>query len=174
MIDRPGREIRRFPADKAPAAARAIGQVLDEIQADASCIAICGGACGGDLLFAESALRRGCSIRLYLPFARDAFIKASVDIAGGDWLRRFETIERLAEREFIADASPDDPEAFADNNLRMLSAAREAGGGASAFYLTCLWDGLEGDGRGGTADMIRQAAKSGAIVSCIDPHKLDG
>ncbi len=172
MIDRPGRETPRFPADKEPAAARAIARVLDEICADAACVAICGGACGGDLLFAEAAMRRGCAVWLYLPFERAAFIEASVDITAGDWRGRFEAIERVAARVCIADASPGDPQAFADNNLRMLAAAREAQSDGSPFQVVCLWDGGGGDGPGGTADLVHQAAKSGAAVSRIDPHEL--
>ncbi len=174
MIDRPDREVPRFPADKASEGARAIDRVLDEIRADAACIAICGGACGGDLLFAEAAARRGCSIWLYLPFARDAFVEASVDIAAGDWRHRLEAIERVAQRECVADASPHDPQAFADNNLRMLAAARAARSDGAAFHLVCLWDGRGGDGPGGTADMVRQAMESGAVISRIDPHELNG
>lgn len=172
MIDRPGRAKPRFPADSVPAAARALDFLLEEIGVNASCIAICGGACGGDLLFAEAASRLGCPVWLYLPFARAAFIEASVDVGEGDWRRRFEAIERIAQRERVADVSPDDPQAFAANNLRMLADARAARCGDSAFYLVCLWDGLDGDGPGGTADMIRQAAESGAIVRRIDPAEL--
>ncbi len=174
MIDRPGRDAPRFPVDKEPAAARAIGGVLDEIQADAACIAICGGACGGDLLFAEAAAQRGCAIWLYLPFERAAFIDASVDIAAGDWRHRFEAIERIAQRECVGDASPYDPQAFAENNRRMLAAARDAKLDGAEFHLICLWDGRGGDGPGGTADMVRQAIDSGAVVSRIAPHDLDG
>jgi hypothetical protein len=174
MIDRPGRDAPRFPAGKEAAAARAIDGVLDEIQADAACIAICGGACGGDLLFAEAAVQRGCAIWLYLPFERAAFIDASVDIAAGDWRRRFEAIERVAQRECVADASPHDPQAFADNNLRMLAAARAARSDGAGLHLICLWDGRGGDGPGGTADMVCQAIESGAVVSRIAPHDLDG
>ncbi len=172
MIDRPGRAKARFPADKAFAARRALDRVLEDIHADGSCIAICGGACGGDLLFAEAASRLGCPVWLFLPFARTAFIKASVEICGGDWPRRFEAIERIAQSVRIADAFPGDPQAFAANNMRMLAGARAVRRPGSAFHLVCIWDGLDGDGPGGTADMVRLAVKSGAVVSRIDPYAL--
>ena len=174
MIDRPGRSEPRLPADKVGAARRALDLTLARIGADASCVAICGGACGGDLLFAEAASSLGCPIWLYLPFAREAFIQASVDLGDGDWRQRFEAIEQLAQRECVAAASPDDPQAFAANNLRMLDVARAEAPEAASLHVVCLWDGLEGDGPGGTADMVRQALRSGARVDLIDPHVLEG
>ena len=43
MIDAPGREVPRFPADKELAAAEAISEALDEIGASAGDLCICGG-----------------------------------------------------------------------------------------------------------------------------------
>src|SRR5208337_4165779 len=51
MIDAPGREKPRFPPDKEPIAARAIEEALADLGVGAADLAICGGACGGDLLF---------------------------------------------------------------------------------------------------------------------------
>lgn len=173
MIDRAGRAESRFPAAKEAAAARALDDILRRLDASASSVAICGGACGGDLLFAEAAARLGCAIWLYLPFAREAFIEASVDIGAGDWRPRFEAMERVAERERIGDASPDDPMAFAANNARMLEAARSIQRSTSPLDLVCIWDGRVGDGPGGTGDMIQKAIMTGARVSRIDPRTLD-
>ena len=58
MIDAPGREKPRFPPDKEPIAANAIGAALAGLDVGARDLCICGGACGGDLLFAEAALAR--------------------------------------------------------------------------------------------------------------------
>src|ERR1043166_7173251 len=64
MIDAPDREDPRFPPSREPVAAAAIAQLLDspEIGAGAGDLAICGGACGGDLLFAEACLARGVGL----------------------------------------------------------------------------------------------------------------
>jgi hypothetical protein len=82
MIDAPGRAKPRFPPDKAPIAARAIASALDDLALGASDLAICGGACGGDLLFAEAALTRGARLEIFLPFEEATFLEKSVDFAG--------------------------------------------------------------------------------------------
>src|SRR5580693_873132 len=89
MIDAPGREKPRFPSDKAPIAARAIASALEDQELGASDLAICGGACGGDLLFAEAALARGVRLEIFLPFEETTFLEKSVDFAGPEWRDRF-------------------------------------------------------------------------------------
>lgn len=66
MIDAPMREEPRFPQEKEPLAADAIMRTLARIAAGPEDLAICGGACGGDLLFAEAALARGVKLELYI------------------------------------------------------------------------------------------------------------
>ncbi|MET0678119.1 MAG: hypothetical protein ABW175_20160, partial [Bradyrhizobium sp.] len=89
MIDSPSRAEPRFPADKEPTAAKAIADLLDQIGAARGDLAICGGACGGDLLFAEAALARQLTVAIYLPFDEDKFLAESVDFAGADWRSRY-------------------------------------------------------------------------------------
>ena len=67
MIDAPGRATPRFPADKEPVAAAAVGQALDEFGAAGGDQALSGAACGGDLLFAEAVLRRGLRLQIRFP-----------------------------------------------------------------------------------------------------------
>jgi hypothetical protein len=89
MIDAPGREKPRFPPDKEPMAANAIGEALAGLGIGARDLCICGGACGGDLLFAEAAPARSARLELYIPFDETTFLDKSVDFAGGDWRARF-------------------------------------------------------------------------------------
>ena len=89
MIDAPDRAKPRFPADKAPIAARAIAAALADLDVGPRDLCICGGACGGDLLFAEAALARSARLELYIPFDEATFLEKSVDFAGGDWRARF-------------------------------------------------------------------------------------
>ena len=63
MIDAPDRKDPRFPADKEKIAADAIAAKLDELKAGPEDLAFCGGACGGELLFAEACLERGVQSR---------------------------------------------------------------------------------------------------------------
>ena len=60
MVDSPDRTEKRFPNDKKyiDSAANAIAAKLDELGVSKYDSALCGGACGGDLLFAESCLER--------------------------------------------------------------------------------------------------------------------
>ena len=64
MIDAPERSDPRFPPDKESIAAEAIAQILAEVGAGRTDLAICGGACGGDLLFAETVLERQLALEL--------------------------------------------------------------------------------------------------------------
>jgi hypothetical protein len=89
MIDAPGREKPRFPPDKEPAAARAITRAVSDIDLGPGDIAICGGACGGDLLFAEAALPSGAHLELFVPFDETTFLERSVDFADHDWRARY-------------------------------------------------------------------------------------
>ena len=75
MVDAPDRSPARFPPEKEPFAAAAIAKLLDELGAGADDVAICSAACGGDLLFAESCLKRNVRVEIYLPFVEENFSK---------------------------------------------------------------------------------------------------
>lgn len=89
MIDASDRTRARFPPDKEPLAAAAIGKLLDEVGAGATDVAISSGACGGDLLFVESCLQRRLRVEIYLPFVEDEFLKESINFAGEHWRQKF-------------------------------------------------------------------------------------
>ena len=98
-VDAPGREPPRFPAAKVAAAAAAIEGVLDELGAGAEDLALTQGSAGGDLLFAEACLRRGVHLRLLLPLAEPAFVRASVapSADGARWVERFRAVRDALE-----------------------------------------------------------------------------
>ncbi|WP_168788293.1 hypothetical protein [Paraburkholderia aromaticivorans] len=81
MIDHSDRPQTRFPPEREHAVTKDIAAVLDDLQAGSADLAICGGACGGDLIFAELMLGRGAHLDLYLPFKPQVFVKDSVDFA---------------------------------------------------------------------------------------------
>src|ERR1700721_4434224 len=89
MIDAPGREKPRFPPAKEPIAAQAIAGALADLHVGPDDLCICGGACGGELLFAEAALARSALLEIYIPFDEATFLKKSVDFANKDWRARF-------------------------------------------------------------------------------------
>ena len=88
-VDAPDRSPPRFPPDKEPLAAAAIDKLLAELGAVTTDVAISSGACGGDLLFAESCLQRRLRVEIYLPFVQEEFLKESIDFAGEHWRRSF-------------------------------------------------------------------------------------
>jgi hypothetical protein len=173
MIDAPGREKPRFPPDKAPIAARAIASALGDLEFGASDLAICGGACGGDLLFAEAALARGVRLEIFLPFEETTFLEKSVDFAGPEWRDRFfaakgQATVHIAPRELGPLRDGEDP--YERDNEWMLASALRFG--PDKVDVVCLWNGEGGDGPGGAKHMMDVASKQGGRTRWIDTTKL--
>jgi len=173
MIDAPGREQPRFPPDKEPVAAKAIAGALTDLDIGPLDLCICGGACGGDLLFAEAALKRGARLELYLPFEEPAFLEKSVDFADKDWRARFLAAKARAElhvapRELGPPREGEDP--YERNNRRMLDAAMRFG--AERLNFVALWNGEGGDGPGGTRHMMEEVRNRGGRTLWLDTTKL--
>ena len=173
MIDAPGRAAPRFPPDKEPIAAAAIAAALADLGAGPDDLAICGGACGGDLLFAEAALARGARLELYIPFEEPRFLEKSVDFANRDWRARFVAAKargvlHVAPRELGATSKGEDP--YERNNRRMLDAALRFGPDKVTFL--CLWNGEGGDGPGGTRHMMEEVRKRGGRALWLDTKNL--
>src|SRR5205823_2750168 len=113
----------RFPADKAPVAAGEIAKVLTDIGAGPADLGICGGACGGDLLFAEACLALGVRLEVYIPFDEATFLSQSVDFAGPQWRDRFFAAKPKATLHVMPDELgplPPDTDPYERNNLWML------------------------------------------------------
>jgi hypothetical protein len=175
MIDAPGREEPRFPASKEAIAADAIAKLLDsaDIGVNSSDLAICGGACGGDLLFAEVCLARGTGLELYIPFDEPTFLAKSVDFAGAEWRERFYAAKAKATLHVAPDelgplASGDNP--YERNNLWMLDAAARFGPEKVIFI--CLWNGKGGDGPGGAKHLMDEAARKTKRIHWLDTRNL--
>ncbi len=89
MIDHPSRNRPRFPAVIENQVHDAIVSVLNTLNAK---IGFCSLACGSDILFAEAMAAAGGEVNIWLPFAKEDFIEASVRFAGGGWMERFEKL----------------------------------------------------------------------------------
>ncbi|HTO78326.1 MAG TPA: hypothetical protein VMJ31_00970 [Methylocystis sp.] len=174
MIDAPGREVPRFPADKEPIAAGAIGRALDDAGLGAGDLCICGGACGGDLLFAEAALARGAKLELYIPFEESKFLEKSVTFADAGWRERFFAAKTRATLHILPleRETPDGVDPYEQNNLWMLEAAERYG--AEKVEFICLWNGQAGDGPGGTKHLMEEVRGKGGRVIWLDTRKLWG
>ncbi len=173
MIDAPEREKPRFPPDKEPAAARAIASALAGLDVGPRDLCICGGACGGDLLFAEAALARSAQLELYIPFDEPTFLEKSVDFAGDGWRARYFAARARATLHvlpFERGPAPAGEDPYERNNLRMLEAASRFGPDKVDFI--CLWNGERGDGPGGAQHMMEAVQKAGGRAHWLDIRKL--
>jgi hypothetical protein len=173
MIDAPDRKTPRFPPDKEPVAAAAIANTLEQIGADRGDLAICGGACGGDLLFAEAGLARDMRLELYIPFNESTFLASSVDFADADWHSRYFAVKAKATLHIMPDElgpSPAGENPYMRNNLWMLESAARFGSKNIAFI--CLWNGESGDGAGGAQHFMDEARRTANQIYWLDTRKL--
>ena len=183
MIDDPkvrgpgGQRAPRFPAAKAAAAAARIAAALDEIGAGAGDLGICGGACGGDLLFAEACLARGMQVELRLAQPQAGFLRESVTFHDPDhrWERAFLAVAAKARAVLVMDDELGPPPPGVDRYdrcNRWLLYTALAHGVPKLSFVT-LWDGAPGDGPGGTehmANLVRDL--TGRRPTVIDPATL--
>jgi len=175
MIDAPSRKTPRFPAGKASVVADALARLLDStnLAAGPGDLAICGGACGGDLLFAEACLARRASLELYIPFDENTFLANSVDFAGDDWRDRYFAAKDNGSLHIAPDELgplPSGVDPYERNNLWMLE--RAARFGAAKMIFICLWNGEGGDGPGGTKHLMDAARQNSAPVHWLDTRQL--
>lgn len=173
MIDAQDRDKPRFPPDREPAARLAIVALLAQLDAGPLDLAVCSGACGGDLLFAEAALKRGIALEIYLPFEADVFAKESVDFAGGNWRSRFEVVCAAASLHLMPNeratlAAGSDP--YEQVNLWMLDAASRFGSEKVDFI--GLWNGQGGDGPGGTHHLMQEVDRRHGRTHWLDTARL--
>jgi hypothetical protein len=173
MIDAPDRKTPRFPPDKEPAAAAAITDALSKIGVTRGDLAVCGGACGGDLLFAEACLTRDMQLEIYIPFEEPTFLANSVDFAGGNWHDRYLTVKSKATLHVMPHELgplPAGENAYERNNQWMLEQAGRFGGEKIAFI--SLWNGLGGDGPGGARHLMEEARRKTTRIYWLDTTKL--
>ncbi len=88
MIDH-NRQVPRFPA----AISSQIGEQIKQKLVDEDIlIGYSSLACGSDILFAEGLLELGGELNIFLPYAKNDFLKTSVEFAGEEWVQRFEEV----------------------------------------------------------------------------------
>lgn len=175
MIDAPDRPEPRFPANKESIAAATIRTRLDELGAGPEDLALCGGASGGDLLFAEACLARGLKLELRLAFDEPTFLQKSVAFAPGDWTDRYFRVKghentRTLEMPEELGPLPKGTHAFARANLWQLYTALAWGPERVRFL--CLWNRKGGDGPGGTQHMYETVQQFSGRVYVIDTTSL--
>lgn len=200
MIDAPDRKSPRFPPDKEMVAREKIKEVVQKEMDNGTGVAAAyaGGASGGDTLFQEVCAELGIETRLYLAVQPQIYVTTSVNKAGPGWVRRFWDLHKAhVERDQVrilsqaAEAPKDDVEylpawlrdkenynIWQRNNLWMLFNAVVEGcdekTGDPNLTLIALWDGADGDGAGGTGDLVRKVENLGARCEIINTKELFG
>lgn len=175
MIDRPGRTPLRFPPTAEPIAAQAIAAKLDALQAGPSDLAICGGACGGDILFAEACLARGLRLQIHIQFEEPEFLSASVSCAGVQWVERYAQLKANPNTTLLVQPDelgslPKGVDPYERNNLWQLYTALSHGPEQVRFI--SLWNGEAGDGSGGTKHMVQTVEQHAGRAYILDTNSL--
>jgi class 3 adenylate cyclase/tetratricopeptide (TPR) repeat protein len=173
MIDQPGRAKPRFPKELEPAVTNAIRSHLET--ADAG-LGYSSAACGSDILFLEAMLDRGGEICIVLPYEREEFIRDSVNvISDAKWQVRFGEALKHATRVVIASTQRLEIDGVSHDyaNQLLLGLARiRAGQLETELSTLAVWDGLHGDGQGGTASVVERWRNCGLPVEIIDLNAL--
>lgn len=168
----------RFPASKIDAAADEIRKALEEIHAGRGDIGLCGGASGGDLLFAEACLERGMSVELRLARPEAKFLAESVTFADPNkrWEKSFSAVKKhpLTRVFVMPEELGPAPEGISVHdrcNRWILHSALSRPVGETSFI--ALWNGEPGDGPGGTQHMVETFDRyTGRKPTIIDPLAL--
>jgi class 3 adenylate cyclase len=132
---------------------------------------------GGDTLWAEALLARGCELHVILPFALDEFIGTSVAGAGAGWVRRFHRcLDAAASVSYATeDASLDDDVLYRYcAELAMGLALLRARYLDAEVHQLALWDGAVATGTAGTAADVASWHSTGHDVVVVSPDCADG
>jgi hypothetical protein len=194
MIDEPGREKPRFPADREALAREKIKEaVIKEMQLDPGVgCAYAGAASGGDILFQEICAELEIPTKLYLAIPPQNYVTTSVEKGGQQWVKRFWKIlgEHAARSQVrVLSESSDNGEylpawlrskpkysIWQRNNLWMLFNALDEAcdpkTGDPNISLIALWDGAGGDGPGGTGDLVAKVKSMGARCEIINTKEV--
>lgn len=170
--DTPDREFPRFPVENEGAASHAIAAILADWGVGPGDHCLCGGARGGDLLFAEACLVADAKVELLLALPYEEFIARSVAEPDTDWEARFRAVAhrsrvRVIDLKNSDESTPTSP--FGLLNQRLLEEAIALAAPDQPKILV-LWDSIPSEsGRPGTGDFVERAKLSGIAVRAIDP-----
>jgi hypothetical protein len=179
MIDKPDRAGERFPPRKETAVRERIDRQLAVWNVGAGDLAICGGARGADILFAEICAGRGAEVWLFLPLPEPEFLEESVRLPASNWEQRYFTLRgRVGVKTFFQHEQLKESEekisVFARNNLWMIEAANAEANSSKNLFALLVWDEkATGDGPGGTSDFAERIHQLGGSLAVINPTKLE-
>jgi hypothetical protein len=176
MIDARNRKTPRFPTAKAETVRAEIARQLARWEIGADELAVCGGACGAEILFAEECLRCATKIQLLLAQEVGDFVRDSVQYAGSDWVQRFHALPKKAEEatqpERLGEALPD-ISIYARNNLWTINTAWIEAVDSAKIHALLGWDEKpSGDSPGGTSDFETKVRDLGGLIEIVNPTTL--
>jgi Tetratricopeptide Repeats-Sensor len=158
----------RLGADSESVARR----IADEVAARRPAVAYGALASGADIVWAEALLAGGADLHVVLPFARDAFVHASVADAGEAWVARFERCLRAASsvRYGTENAFERDDSLYRyGSDLAMgLTVLHARSLDAQPCQLT-VWDGRPRAGTAGTAADVAAWRRGGRSTAVVEP-----
>jgi tetratricopeptide (TPR) repeat protein len=179
MIDKPGRPEERFPPRKEGAVRDQLARQLELWTVGAGDLAVCGGARGADLMFAELCAGRGAEVWLMLALPQAEFLEESVRLQGGDWEERYFNLLELDNVKVHLQSErlkspPKGASVYARANLWMLNTARVEADDPKRLYALLVWDEKPtGDGAGGTSDFAERVRRlGGRLAPVINPTRL--
>lgn len=169
----------RFPPRKEDAVRERISKQIEAWGFGAGDLAICGGARGADILFAELCADRGAEVWVFLALAEGEFLEESVRLPDSDWEARFfalrdrDSVKTFQQFERLK-SPPKGTSVFSRNNLWMINTARVEANDPKNLYAVLVWDEKPaGDGPGGTADFAERIKRLGGhLAPIINPTKL--
>jgi class 3 adenylate cyclase len=167
MLDSVDRPERRFPESAEAVVAQAISERIAQV---APVTGYASAACGSDILFLEAMLRGGREIYIVLPCGEEEFIATSVLAGGASWLARFHRVLEKATRVVIASSQRLSGHGISydyANELILGLATIRAAHLETELIPIAVWDGLPGDGPGGTASAIARWRQAGLAVELI-------
>jgi tetratricopeptide (TPR) repeat protein len=174
VIDPPERVQARFPAGREDSVRQRIKALLTHWGAR---FGYSGAAGGADLIFVETLHALGGETSLVLPVDRKTFCDWSVAGSGAGWVERYHIALARASSVTESIFSREDLEGsnIWDFGNRMIlgNALRRATELETRLNVLAVWNGMPGDGRGGTADMVALARRCGLTVHVIDPLGQD-
>ena len=183
MIDAPDRIKKglgkRFPPAKEGLVRQKIAKQLKDWKVGKDDLAICGGARGADLLFAELCAGLGAEVWIFQALPQAEFLEQSVRLPKSDWEDRFRNfIDQPGVKVFLQseriESPPKGASPFKRNNLWMINTARVEANDPKNLYALLVWDEKpSGDGPGGTSDFAERVKKlGGRLAPIINPTKL--
>jgi hypothetical protein len=178
LIDAPERETPRFPQEKEGPVRERIEQSLNKWNIEAGDLAICGGARGADIMFAEACVKLYADVWLFISLEEDEFLKQSVRLSNSNWEEKFfalknsPTVKTSYQIERpnapLKDISP-----FERANEWMINTAEAEARHPDNLYAILIWDEQPSrDGPGGIADFAAKVERLGAHLTIINPLTL--